>query len=242
MSDKKEPDWKPPQKNPTSLPSPKPLSDDRPMEIFDPNQPGRVSQNFLDLLNGESAKMSAALQSPDNWPAIQRAAREAPAKIAELEKEVGIHAIFGPGGAVSRETAQTMLGEKLPEGPIPQPRIVSRTPLHELIHKAEARKPWWKRMLKRLARAVGASAFSALLMPVPNMQLQTCLARFDGAVMEVRCDSSRVCPPGYHLDTHLNRFDGGADLSTLFGYGDVKNTCLLGAVVHQPNQVMEVLP
>jgi hypothetical protein len=222
------------------------------MEIFDPNQPGRVSQNFLDLLNGESEKMSAALQNPDNWPAIQRAAREAPAKIAELEKEVGIHAIFGPGGAVSRETAQTMLGEKLPER-IEMKRNPEKRSLHDILdHElgnvtdADIQEmfplPWWKRVVNRVLYYVGASLFSALLMPVPNMQLQTCLARFDGSVMEVRCDSSRVCPPGYHLDTHLNRFDGGADLSALFGYGDVKNTCLLGAVVHQPNQVMEVLP
>jgi hypothetical protein len=102
--------------------------------------------------------------------------------------------------------------------------------------------PWWKRMIKRIASSIGASVFAATLLPVPNMQLQKCIARFDGSIMEVRCDSSQVCPPGYHLDSYLERFSGGGDLSELFGYGDVKNTCALGMPVHQPSQVMEVLP
>jgi hypothetical protein len=88
---------------------------------------GRLSQDFLDLLNGESAKMSAALQNPANWPAIQQAAREAPAKIAELEREMGLKepaGKIGPMEAISRQEVERMLDERLGKRIEVQPREV----------------------------------------------------------------------------------------------------------------------
>lgn len=73
--------------------------------IWDDRKPGRVSQDFLDILNDESAKMSAALQNPSNWEGLQRAARQAPAKIAEIEHEMEIGHVghIGPVEAFSEE-------------------------------------------------------------------------------------------------------------------------------------------
>jgi hypothetical protein len=50
----------------------------------------RVSQDFLDLLNGEGAKLSEFMQTPGGIARIQQAAAEAPAKIRELEAEMGL--------------------------------------------------------------------------------------------------------------------------------------------------------
>jgi hypothetical protein len=77
----------------------------------------RVKKSFLDMLNRESGKMTAALQEPSNWPRIRRAAKEAPEAIAKMEAEMGISPAGKIGGmeAVSRGTAEKVLGEELPE-------------------------------------------------------------------------------------------------------------------------------
>ena len=50
------------------------------------------------------------------------------------------------------------------------------------------------------------------------------------------------CPKGYHLDSYLKRFKGGSDLSTIFGYGDVINTCKVGDPANQEGKTMDILP
>lgn len=84
--------------------------------IFEPGSM-RVKQSFLDVLNGESNKMTAALQNPANFGRIMQAAKEAPEAIRKMEAHMGI----GPAGkvgkreAISRGTAEATVGEELPE-------------------------------------------------------------------------------------------------------------------------------
>lgn len=243
----------PNEKRPILPSSPPKPSNDNEDSIFEPNSL-RVKQSLLDLLNGESAKMTAALQNPANHERIIRAAKKAPAKIAELEKEAGMHAIFGPSGAVSEETVESMLGEKLPEEERDPSKLEMLSGVHivppgeiviiEGVNEPAAPLPWWKRALNRILHYIGASVFLAT--PIPNMQLQKCTIRVEGQVMTIRCDSSQVCPAGWHLDTwwaYVPREDGEL-IQTMFGYGPaVKNSCKQGAGgVIFPAKDTQVLP
>ena len=228
----------PEEKAPTSPNLPQKRSNDNDDSVFEPNSV-QVKRSFLDLLNGESEKMTAALQNPANHEAIIRASREAPAKIAELEKETGMRAIFGPGAAVSKETVEQMLGEKLPE------EMPHRRRIEEILAEANAMVkilPWWKRALNRILYYIGVSLY--IVTPIPNMQLQKCMMRVESQVMTIRCDSSRVCPEGYHLDTwwaYVPRQDGEL-IQTMFGYGPaVKNSCQKGSGP-VPAKDIQVLP
>lgn len=85
--------------------------------IFEPGST-KVKQSFLDILNGESSRVSSYLGNSGNWPAIMKAAKEAPEAIAKMEKGLGIKSPAGKIGAmeaVSRGTASSNLGEELPE-------------------------------------------------------------------------------------------------------------------------------
>lgn len=59
--------------------------------MFEPGTT-RFTSGFLDMLNQASDQMSAALGDPANWPGIMAAAREAPQKIKELKRELGVRA------------------------------------------------------------------------------------------------------------------------------------------------------
>jgi len=241
MSDEKESDKK---KTPPSLPQSKTSNlktsnPTHPPPLFEPAS-DRVSQSFLDLLNAESDKMSAALQNPDNWPGIQRAAREAPAAITVLEEQMGIYlkGKVGHGEAIARDEAERTLGHPLPDAPLVSLPKVRRG----------ANVPWWKRVLRRIARTLSASLFSvAVAAPIPNMQAQKCMMRIDGSVIEVRCDTFPVCPPGWHLDIWWAYAPRESDvlIPALFGYGDsklVRDTCQPGTSGHMPARSVEVVP
>src|SRR5713226_8492433 len=66
-----------------------------PLTIWEPGQAGRVSESFLDQLNQSGEALSGALPNPGNWSRIQGAAAQAPAKIAELEAEMGVKQPIG---------------------------------------------------------------------------------------------------------------------------------------------------
>jgi hypothetical protein len=168
----------------------------------------RVSQAFLDVLNGESEKMSAALQNPDNWPGIQRAAKEAQGKIREFEREMGI------------------------EKPIREISSADLDEIDELVRKANAPAPWYARLWRWLHELVPVCLVLGALAPLPNMQAQTCGVRIAGNSTMLICDSSRVCPSGYHLFTQLKENPPPSRWGELFGFGDqalVENTCVPNA-------------
>jgi hypothetical protein len=58
--------------------------------LWDPVRPGRVSRDYLDLLDEESGRMSAALQDPGKWPGIMAAAREAAGQISAFEAALDV--------------------------------------------------------------------------------------------------------------------------------------------------------
>lgn len=68
--------------------------------IFDPGTT-KVKDSFLDMLDGESAKMTGALQNSANWPGIMAAAKEAPNKIREMEAAMGLKRPAGKIGEFS---------------------------------------------------------------------------------------------------------------------------------------------
>lgn len=91
--------------------------------IFEPGTM-RVNQSFLDLLNGESEKMTAHLQNPDNWPGVMRAARELKGKLPELEREIGIHAEIGPIEEATHTEVERLLGGGAPRTIEPENIVV----------------------------------------------------------------------------------------------------------------------
>lgn len=85
--------------------------------LWDEKSPGRVSQDFLDLLNQESARMSDALQNPANWAGIMGAAQ---GQISALQQMLGLGQLGHPfgtigGGAISqREYEDLFAGRPAP--------------------------------------------------------------------------------------------------------------------------------
>ena len=69
--------------------------------------------------------------------------------------------------------------------------------------------------------------------PEPDLSKQDCTVRTAGPeVLEIRCDSSRVCPPGWHLRTVMVHPLTGPTLQEILGYGDaneVVNSCVPSA-------------
>jgi hypothetical protein len=64
--------------------------------LWDPQKPGRVNEDFLELLNRESARVSGRLQNPANWGAIQ-------AEAARLRNELpGRGTVIGPVEVLSQ--------------------------------------------------------------------------------------------------------------------------------------------
>jgi hypothetical protein len=115
-------------------------------EVWDKTNPRRVSQDFLDLLNAESAKMTAALQNPANWGGIMRAAQV-------LRKRADMQAIdrAGQGGAVSQAEVESLGFGKvdaMPPKVAAQPRVIIETEI-EFLWKPEVPKQdplsRWKR-------------------------------------------------------------------------------------------------
>jgi hypothetical protein len=191
----------------------------------------QVSQSFLDLLNGESEKMTAALQNPANHDRIIKAGCE-----AEIHLGVSPFSIV-PGGAVPQAEAERILGERLPPEHI-YPAIGGAVTVEVLPD------PWWKRILNRIFRAVGMSLFAAAILgPTPQLQLQQCNMTIKGNVITVRCDSSKVCPPGYALQTLYSDNLNGSNLSEVFGFGDAFNECLKTHAIRKITQsTTELLP
>lgn len=74
--------------------------------IFDPGTT-KVKDSFLDMLNGESAKMTAALQNSANWPGIMAAAKGAPKKIREMEAAMGLKHPAGKIGPLEFDVLKT---------------------------------------------------------------------------------------------------------------------------------------
>ena len=96
---------------------------------------------------------------------------------------------------------------------------------------------------KALLKKLGAGLFAVgLATPTPQLQLQRCTVQMTGSLMVVTCDSSKVCPKGYALDTWLDQTPDGTALSSYFGYGsNAHNSCLPAGKPHT-HKIVEVLP
>ena len=99
-----------------------------------------------------------------------------------------------------------------------------------------ARRPlWWLTLLvamfaaslvvARYAHAYQGSGFDT---PSPNLSLQKCTVEMSGDLLTIVCDSSKVCPPGWHLHTQLRDGLNNRTVGLLIGYGDkseATNSC-----------------
>jgi len=80
-----------------------------------------------------------------------------------------------------------------------------------------------------LVSPVFAQQYVPLPPPAPRIDRQNCVTRTHGNILTIRCDSSRVCPPGWHLHTDMVEPLTGRTISQLLGYGDpseVTNSCI----------------
>lgn len=80
-----------------------------------------------------------------------------------------------------------------------------------------------------LAPAAELAPRAAIAAPVPNLSAQACTVRSHGESLTVTCDSSTVCPPGWHLFTRLLDPAAAGSIEVIFGYGspqEVENTCM----------------
>lgn len=182
------------------------------------------------------------------------AARELKGKLPELEREVGIHATIGPvedathaeverlldGGAPQTIHPRNVIVHDFRQPPIfREPRPLEEVPLGdrkaidrilaEANDSSEPRKQGVFRWLGRnILKKLGFLAMMAGA-PIPQMQLQHCEVAREGALIELRCDASDVCPRGWILETVMDDGwpDSGADLIRVLGYGPgVENNCV----------------
>lgn len=68
--------------------------------------------------------------------------------------------------------------------------------------------------------------------PKPDLSAQTCEVRAHGQSLTVTCESSAVCPPGYHLFTRILDPAAAGSIDVMFGYGndqERENTCMLNS-------------
>lgn len=80
-------------------------------------------------------------------------------------------------------------------------------------------------LLAGRADAYQGSGFDA---PTPNLSLQKCTVEMAGDTLTIVCDSSKVCPPGWHLHTQLRDGLNNRTVGLLIGYGDkgeATNSC-----------------
>jgi hypothetical protein len=210
----------------------------------------RVSQDFLDLLNGESTKMTMALQNQNNWPGIMEAANELRGKLPEVERQMGVQGDIGPM-EISESVSTPIPTQPAapPEAP-PYIDVGEREKIKALLLEANQyrddhprRRHLLIRMGKALVKKLAGFSFVVLAAaPLPQMQLQRCTYQMLDSVMTVRCDSSKVCPAGYALDTWLDYNPDGTALSSVFGYGsNAHNSCMPW---HRPQnrKIIEVIP
>jgi hypothetical protein len=102
--------------------------------LWDVKRPGRVSQDFLAVLNRESTRMSAHLQDPGNWAGIMQAAQAARGRISGLEAELGLERFgtIGPGGPLSQEEYEDLFAGRT--APVVEPVTpVTRVTLAEVV-------------------------------------------------------------------------------------------------------------
>ena len=267
----------------------------------------RVSQAFLDLLNAESGKMSAALQNPANHERIKQAAKEAPAAIAQMlgGKNVGASGGYiGRGGAVSQseafrtlESPQAVADEMYSRGipadfkpaeeavreisdieqvvrealktvglEEPALRKYDDELMREILEDANAgvaqleepsirnrqvagstpaassksRLPLIVAAIVAFAIAIVATWYAlaraqqqVLETPIPDLTLQECRTSTTRDTLTIVCDSTHVCPHGWHLHTILVKGLTNENLGELLGYGDaneVLNSCRLNSL------------
>lgn len=70
------------------------------------------------------------------------------------------------------------------------------------------------------------------IIPEPDLSLQRCWVAARGDVMTIRCDSSNVCPHGWHLHTDFLNPLTAQNIQNVLGYGDARevvNSCVPSA-------------
>lgn len=211
----------------------------------------RLPQSFLDLLDAESAKMTAALEKPGNFDRIIAASKEAPAKIAALEHELGIKQPAGKIGEIEKAPLGAMreqrrLDEIIEEASRTDPRYeVARITKSQALGvgalPSERAHSWRSKLISAAIGCVfvvsaiaicSAIAHCQSATPKPDLSAQTCEVRAHGQSLTVTCDSSAVCPQGYHLFTRILDPAAAGSIDVMFGYGndqERENTCMLNS-------------